>query len=437
MDQYLPLSSEESADLKEVLGLPEGASTYVARREAFLRCCLLGIPAFVKLLKAPSATAAASGDAAATATNGTDEQKELDLLEPPTNDDDFDDDFDGRMAIQETSLVRMHLVDDHTATTPNDVFYPALLPPPTPTTPLGNGEVSTSSAPPRPPADTSAMGREVQFDRVFYAFECLRDDLKIDDLPKCSPGDFIPSLRPPPGDVPISNMIHARILSTSDVPAVGIVVSMRIFFSTRILKVDRRLSDFQRLVDHLKVVRPEMHRQLPPVPQKRGLFNFGNQFQGMLQLQERLDKFLETAINAMKGESRQQWVGYNVDLLDFLGLDAEVRMKQHRNDMRSLLKVLTDWPESGVYHIDAKWLLNWDSAMQNQAGASFPVLIVSESTESDETRQEKRRRGVVDEREFLPVSSAEYLLMEEVYGRGVRSEAIDFSLSEGEGFFPV
>ena len=280
------------------------------------------------------------------------------------------------------------------------------------------------------------MARAVQFDRAFYAFECLRDDLKINDLPKCSPGDFIPSLRPPQGDVPISNMIHARIVSATDVPAVGVVVSMRVFFSTRILKVDRRLSDFQRLVDHLKVVRPNMHRQLPPVPQKRGLFNFGNQFQGMLQLQERLDKFLETAINAMKGESRQQWVGYNVDLLDFLGLDTEVRTKQHRNDMRSLLKVLNDWPEDGGHCIDGKWLLSWDSAMQNQSQVPFPVLILSESTETEEMRQEKRRRGKVDEREFLPTSSAEYLLLEEVYGRGVRSESIDFQ-AEGEGFFPV
>ena len=34
-------------------------------------------------------------------------------------------------------------------------------------------------------------GSDDGFEMVFYAFECLRDDLKINDLPPCAPSDFV------------------------------------------------------------------------------------------------------------------------------------------------------------------------------------------------------------------------------------------------------
>ena len=195
-------------------------------------------------------------------------------------------------------------------------------------------------------------------------------------------------------------MIQARVLSLNEVPSAGVVVSMRIFFSTRILQVDRRLTDFQRLAEHLKTVRPGIHAALPSLPQRRrgGVFGLGGggggggQFRALLELQPGLNAFLAAAIRAMRRGAATR-LGYNVDLLDFLGIDAAVRVKQHRSDMRTLLKVLLSWPENDAdgYLIDGVWLLAWDEAMQNES-TSFPHPPAAVEHPKEEERQAARRR---------------------------------------------
>jgi hypothetical protein len=458
LDKYLPLSQEEKVDLLERLGL-SGPSKYQERREAFLRCCLMNTPDFARLAAPqPPPPPPSNTDADANSLAGEGTAPELELLEPPTDDDDDDGGGDQAGALRSRTRPNSSRSSGGTGSggggggggggRPAAASVEAAngmkqQEPPLPQPPPPSFATAAAAAEDKEEEEegkgigkgkgaVESDGSDDGFEMVFYAFECLRDDLKINDLPPCAPSDFVPRLRPPPGDVPISNMIQARVLSLNEVPSAGVVVSMRIFFSTRILQVDRRLTDFQRLAEHLKTVRPGIHAALPSLPQRRrgGVFGLGGggggggQFRALLELQPGLNAFLAAAIQAMKGEARQQRLGYNVDLLDFLGIDAAVRVKQHRSDMRTLLKVLLSWPENDAdgYLIDGVWLLAWDEAMQNESTSTFPTLLPRSSILKKKNGKPARRRkssgGSQQSSEpaaYLPVSKAECLLLRLVY----------------------
>ena len=351
------LSAEERRTLsRDFLGL-RFPSSYAARREAFIRCCLIHIPAFSCLLPAPE-------DMVNSSKAGNDALRDVQI-------DSF---------LSETPELGKSGENTDSLAADFDLTC------------------STSH-----PVETSVFGKCARFDLALHAFECLRDGLKVDDLPPCAPVDFIPSLRPPPREVPISNMIHARVLTVSEVPSVGIVVSVRVIFSTRILRTERRLSDFERLSEHLATQCPDIHEHLPELPRQRNHWGCEGHFREHLQIQQNLNAFLEATVTAMKLVARgaSEGAAYNVDVLDFLGVDSTVRFKQHRSDMRLLLRVLKDWPseEDGDLYPSVSWLLEWDNAMQSNTLTTFPCL-----SEEEQTREAS-----------LQISKAECLLLRMVY----------------------
>jgi len=168
---------------------------------------------------------------------------------------------------------------------------------------------------------------------------------------------------------PISSYIHARVVAITETEGSNHLFTLRVYFSTRRLRVIRYLQDFTGLRaalvrncsrrkgmreqvagreydwpeaqaqgclpyssrDHGSQLESQPWDDFPPLP-RPGWFK--PDFPALMRWKSMLNRFLrEVMVRMLDSES------YWFEVMDFLGIDHLVRVRQHQSDMNTFLKL--------------------------------------------------------------------------------------------------